>query len=162
GPRSGSSAPQSPAEITSGRSSPETSDAQRSSRQAPRTPTGAARIRAVPNAGAPRDGRDGSASHRASARASRASPVRMRIAYTDRRSRRRALRGPLLRPALEPGLPAVARRSVLAREQDRRNLGVSQRERPAAVQVEVLDERRRAGGIAIEDVARDLRAVGLD
>src|SRR5262245_34180853 len=161
-PRAGSRPPQTPAETTSGSSRPCSRLGQRDSRSAARRPTGAMRRAGPPNAGNGIAGRAGSSSARASPPPSSSTAVRTRIARTKRRSGHRGLAGSLLLFSLQPGLPAVAGRSVLAREPDVRDLRVRKRERSRAILVEELDERHGHTAVSVEDVADDLGAVDLD
>src|SRR5262245_1989768 len=92
------------------------------------------------------------------ARASSSTAVRIRIRDTPRHGPFGLL--PLL--ALEPGLPAVPGRGVLAGELDVGELGVAEREGTLTALVEVLDEGLRSIGVSIEDVADDLGPVPLD
>src|SRR5262245_47511560 len=159
GARRGSSAPQTPADTISGAAKPSRSEGQRESQSAARKPTGARRSVAWPNAGNGNVGRRGNSSSRARRRASSSTAVRTSSGVIVRHP---GTLGPFSLLALDPGLPAVAGRSVLAGELDVRDLGIGDGERAVAILIEELDEGFGYEAVPVEDVADDLRPVALD
>src|SRR6266545_3086071 len=155
----GSRPPHTPEEITSGRPSSSRSAGRRVERRPALSPTGATQRTPFPKAGNENDLRRGSPSARARARASSSTAVSMRIGPKLAGAGRGHPQRLLLLLALDPGLPAIARRGVFAGELDGGDVTVGDGKGPVALLVVELDEGLGHICVAVEDVADDLAAI---